>query len=338
MTRTAPDKLVAPDPLAALPLSRAMEAHFAAILVAGYSPETVRTRRSAIGRFIAWCDVRGLAEPAEVTRPILERYQRHLFAYRKPSGAPLTLPTQFGCLSPLRSWFRWLAREGAISVNPAAELVLPRLPKQLPRALLGVAEAAAILEAADPATPEGLRDRALLELLYSTGLRRAELARLRRYDADLARGTVFVREGKGRKDRVVPLGARAAAWLDRYLAHARPHWPGGSDEALFVTGRGPMPGLALSPDQVAGIVRRAKLHAGIAKPGAAHLLRHACATHMLDGGADVRHIQALLGHASLATTERYTHVAIARLQEVHARTHPAAGVSPLPTPLPEKSG
>jgi integrase/recombinase XerD len=319
-----------PDKLAALPLTRAMAAHFEALLVAGYSPDTVRGRRIALRRFIAWCDERGLSEPGEITGKILERYQRHLFAWRKPDGTPLALGTQFGCLTPLRTWFKWLAAEGTIPSDPAAGLALPRLPKLLPRALLGVAETEAILAAADPATPEGLRDRAMLELLYSTGLRRTELARLRRYDADLVRLVVFVREGKGRKDRVVPLGARAAAWLDRYLVEARPRLLGGTSEALFVTDWGQ----PVAPEHAAEAVRRAKARAGVEKPGACHLLRHACATHMLDGGADVRHIQALLGHASLATTERYTHVAITRLQEVHARTHPAARVSAMATPLP----
>jgi integrase/recombinase XerD len=160
----------------------------------------------------------------------------------------------------------------------------------------------------------------MLELLYSTGLRRTEVANLRRYDADLVRLVLFVREGKGRKDRVVPLGARAAAWLDRYLADSRPRLLGAESPALFVTDWGQ----PLHPEQVAAAVRRAKTRAGVAKPGACHLLRHACATHMLENGADVRFIQALLGHASLATTERYTHVAITKLQEIHARTHPAA--------------
>jgi integrase/recombinase XerD len=314
------------DPRASLPLTQAMETHIEALLVAGYSAYTLRCRRGVLRRFIAWCDDRGLTDPAEITRPILERYQRHLFAHRRPDGSPLALGTQFGCLSPLRSWFKWLAREGRITADPASQLTLPRLSKQLPRALLGVAETESILTAADPATPEGLRDRAMLELLYSTGLRRTELARLRRYDADLARLLVFVREGKGRKDRVVPLGTRAAAWLDRYLTDARPRLLGQAREELFVTDWGQ----PITPAQVATAVRKAKARAGIAKPGATHLLRHACATHMLDAGADVRHIQALLGHASLATTERYTHVAISKLQEVHARTHPAASVLPPP--------
>ena len=329
------------DPLAHLPLAQAMEAHFEALLVAGYSPDTIRCRRIALHRFIAWCDERGLADPREITKPILERYQRHLFHYRKPDGAPLGLGTQFGYLTPLRTWFKWLATDAPlpwhILLNPAADLPLPNVPRLLPRALLNVAEVEAILAMTDPANPEGLRARAMLEVLYSTGLRRTELANLRRYDADLARLVVFVREGKGRKDRVVPLGERAAQWLDKYLVESRPRLLGAASETLFVTDWGE----PVSPEFVADAVRRAKTRAGIAKPGATHLLRHACATHMLDGGADVRHIQALLGHASLATTERYTHVAISKLQQVHARTHPAARVSPLVTPLPppdEESG
>jgi len=127
------------------------------------------------------------------------------------------------------------------------------------------------------------------------------------------------------------VGARAAAWLDRYLAEARPRLLGAASEALFVTDWGQ----PVAPEQVATAVRKAKDRAGVQKPGACHLLRHACATHMLDNGADVRFIQALLGHASLATTERYTHVAITKLQDVHARTHPAARVSTPRTSLPE---
>jgi len=319
-----------PDKLAHLPLTQAMEAHFEWMLVAGYTEDTVRGRRIALRRFIAWCDERGLADPREITRPILERYQRHLFHYRKPDGTPLAIGTQFGCLTPLRTWFKWLAQQNRILLNPATELALPHLPKLLPRALLGVAEVQAILTAADPASPEGLRDRAMLEVLYSTGLRRTELARLKRYDADLARLVVFVREGKGRKDRVVPLGERAALWLDKYLVESRPRLLGGGSEVLFVTDWGE----PVSPEFVADAVRRAKTRAGIAKPGATHLLRHACATHMLDNGADVRFIQEMLGHASLATTERYTHVAISKLQQVHTATHPSARVSTMRTPLP----
>ena len=309
----------APDPIGQLPLTRAMEAHFEWMLVTGYTADTVRTRRIAIRRFIAWCDERGLSDPREITKPILERYQRHLFYYRKPDGAPLTLGSQHATLAPLKTFFKWLARENHILYNPASELELPAPPKQLPRILLGVEEIEAILRAADPATAGGLRDRAMLEVLYSTGLRRTEMANLRRYDADLVRLVVFVREGKGRKDRVVPLGERAARWLDKYLIEARPQFIAHENEALFVMDTGEK----VTAEYLATRVRHHMAAAGIDKPGACHLFRHAMATHMLDNGADIRFIQAMLGHASLTTTERYTHVAIAKLQEIHAATHPA---------------
>ena len=308
-----------PDPLAHLPLLRYMDEHFEWMLMTGYTQDTVRGRRQAIRRFIAWCDERGLATPQEITKPILERYQRHLFYYRKVDGAPLSLGTQHGALAPLKTFFKWLAKENHILWNPASELELPPQPKHLPRTLLSVADVEQILRTIDHTTVTGLRDRAMLEVLYSTALRRTEFANLRRYDADLSRLTVFVREGKGRKDRLVPLGARAALWLDKYMTASRPQLAGNDCEALFVTDYGE----PMTPDFLASRVSRMMAQAGIDKPGSCHLFRHACATHMLDNGADIRFIQAMLGHAALSSTERYTHVAIAKLQQIHAATHPA---------------
>jgi integrase/recombinase XerD len=308
-----------PDPLAHLALTRAMDEHFEWMLMTGYTADTVRGRRIAIRRFIAWCDDRGLSDPKEITKPILERYQRHLFYYRKTDGAPLSLGSQHACLTPLKTFFKWLAKANHILSNPASELELPRQPKHLPRALLSVEDIEAILRATDPATASGLRDRAMLEVLYSTGLRRTELANLKRYDVDLNRLIVFVREGKGSRDRVVPVGERAALWLDKYMVESRPQLAGNDAQALFVSDYGE----PIRPDALATRVRRAMADAGIDKPGSCHLFRHACATHMLDNGADIRFIQAMLGHAALTSTERYTHVAIGKLQEIHAATHPA---------------
>jgi integrase/recombinase XerD len=307
------------DVLGHIPLLRYMEMHFEWMLVTGYSPDTVRARRIALRRFIAWCAERDLMEPTDITKPIIERYQKHLFYYRKPDGAPMTLGSQLQCLAPLKTWFKWLARENHILSNPASELDLPRQPKHLPRTLLSVPEVEAILAEAVPDNAQGVRDRAMLEVLYSTGLRRMEIVGLACYDVDLNRRLVFVREGKGKRDRVVPIGTRAAAWVDKYLIEARPQLLAADTEALFVTDYGE----AVSPEFVATKVKRYMDFAGIDKPGATHLLRHACATHMLEGGADIRFIQAMLGHSSLETTEIYTHVSIDKLQEIHAATHPA---------------
>ncbi len=307
------------DPLADSPLLRYINAHLDWLLIHNYSADTVRARRVALRRFVTWCSERSLDDPRAITKPILERYQRGLFYHRKADGKPMTVGAQLGCLAPLKTFFKWLARENHILYNPASELELPRQPKRLPRSLLSVQDVESILNQAEPTNAQGLRDRAMLELLYSTGMRRMELAGLALYDVDLSRRLVFVREGKGRKDRVVPLGERAAAWVDKYLVEARGQLLAGHLEALFVTDYGE----AVAPNYVSDKVKRYMEFAGIHKPGSAHLLRHACATHMLDNGADIRFIQDLLGHAMLSTTEIYTHVSIEKLQQIHAATHPA---------------
>jgi integrase/recombinase XerD len=307
------------DPLADQPLMGYMQAHFEWMQVAGYREDTVRGRRIAIRRFIAWCEERALRDPKDITKPILERYQRHLFYYRKANGRPMTVGSQFGRLAPLRTFFKWLARENHILYNPASELLLPRLPKHLPRVILSVQEVETILREAEPTTAPGLRDRALLETLYSTGMRRRELAGLDLYDVDLTRRIVMVREGKGARDRVIPIGARAAAWVDKYLQEARPQLALAGVQALFLSDYGD----PVTPEYVAERLRRYMHFAGIDKPGGCHLLRHACATHMLDNGADTRFIQVLLGHQNLATTQIYTHVSIDKLREIHDATHPA---------------
>jgi len=308
----------AADALDGHPLSRYMHSHFDWLLTHGYSQDTVRARRIALKRIIAWAAERGIASPTEITLPILERYQRHLFLYRKPDGSPLTLGTQHGCLAPLKTFFQWLTREHHTLYNPASELQLPKQPKRLPRTILSVQDVEAVLNEAEPSSPQGLRDRALLEVLYSTGLRRMELAALKVYDIDLTRRLVFVREGKGKKDRVVPVGERALAWLDKYLTEVRPQLLAGESEALFLSDYGE----PITPDYLAAKVKRYLAFAGIERPGATHLFRHACATHMLENGADIRYIQAMLGHEQLSTTEIYTHVSIDKLQQIHAATHP----------------
>jgi integrase/recombinase XerD len=309
----------ATDALARNRLTRYMDDHFEWMKVTGYSLDTIRARRIAIRRFIRWADERGLSDPREVTRPMLERYQRHLFYYRKEDGTPLTLGSQLQCLAPLKTWFKWMSREHHILANPAADIDLPRQPKRLPRSVPSVPEVEAILREAEPGMPQGLRDRALLEVLYATGLRRMEIVGVAIFDVDLARGLLWVRHGKGRRERVVPLGERAGAWLDKYLTEARPELLAATTDALFLTDYGE----PASPEFVAAKVKRYMRFAGVDKPGATHLLRHACATHMLEGGADIRFIQEMLGHANLETTEIYTHVSIDKLIAVHKATHPS---------------
>jgi integrase/recombinase XerD len=307
------------DLLSGVLLMRYVMAYCEWLKVSGYSATTAHSRHNQLRQFVVWSHERGITDPREVTKPIIERYQRHLYYYRKEDGRGLDVGTQANLVTGLKMFFKWATRENHILYNPASEIDVPRPHKKLPQAILSVQEVEAILNAAEPVNMFALRDRALLELLYSTGLRRAEAANLTRYDVNINEGLVYVRGGKGGKDRVVPLGQRACMWLDKYLIEARSALGPMVAEPMFVTDVGE----PMYAEFIAKRVRHYKALAGITKPGATHLLRHACATHMLEGGADIRFIQALLGHALLTTTEIYTHVSIEKLKAVHAAAHPA---------------
>jgi integrase/recombinase XerD len=286
----------------------------------GFTEQTLWSQERAIRTFIGWCDLRALARPQEITRPMLESYQRYLHYYRQRSGAPLSLRTQKSMIDPVKSFFRWLARNRYLLHNPASELEMVHLPRRLPRHVLTADEAEAVLRQADIATPLGIRDRAILETLYSTGIRRMEIGQLQVHDVDAERGTLLVRQGKGRRDRLVPIGARALYWIDRYQSQVRPQLASEPDDlTLFLTNAGEPFALANLSRNVGRYIDRAQL----GKRGGCHLFRHTMATLMLENGADIRYIQAMLGHVALSTTEIYTQVAIRTLKAVHSATHPA---------------
>ena len=288
--------------------------------VRGHSKDTHRRRHAALRRFIHWCDERDLKSPKEVTKPILERYQRHLYYYRKSDGQPLSHGSQLGMLTPLRAFFKWLARENHILYNPASELELPRKLRRLPKTILSLDELETIFNQTDIETDEGVRDRAIMELFYSTGMRRMELVKLTIYDIDPKRMIVMIREGKYGKDRYIPVGERALSWVEKYQNEVRPSLVVGHDDGtLFLTDKGQ----PFRRGALAGRVKRYIKKAGLEVQGSCHLFRHAMATHMLENGADVRFIQAMLGHEDLNTTQIYTQVSIKKLAEIHAATHPA---------------
>ena len=287
----------------------------------GYSPRTIENRRVMLSYLVDWLAERGVTRPVEVTRPMLESYQRALFHYRKRDGDPLSFRSQSQRLLAVRAFFKWAARQRHLLHNPASEIELPRAERRLPRPALSLAEAEQVLAQPDITDPVGLRDRAMLEVLYSTGIRRSELAHLALVDIDADRATLLVRQGKGRKDRMVPIGDRALAWVGKYLVEARPRLVAEPDDGtLFVSAEG----VGFSPDRLTQIARDYVKASGVPKVGACHLFRHTMATLMLEGGADIRYIQAMLGHAELSTTQIYTQVSIRALQAVHAATHPGA--------------
>ena len=288
--------------------------------VQGISKDTIKRRDSALRRFIEWCDNRGLDDPKSITKPILERYQRYLYHYRKDNGEPLSMGSQNVILTPIKSFFKWLSQENYLLYNPASELILPKKPKGLPRNILTTDDVINILHQPDTSSLEGIRDRAILEVLYATGIRRSELLNLKEHDIDHSRQTVFVKEGKYNKDRYLPLGERALQWIQQYQREVRDHLLiNHQEQHLFLTDYGE----AFKGSYLGHLVKRYIQQAGMTIPGSCHLFRHAMATHMLENGADIRFIQAMLGHADLSTTEIYTWVSIEKLREIHAATHPA---------------
>jgi integrase/recombinase XerD len=306
------------------PLAEAVTDYLEWSLIANYSERTIAGRAFYLRRFCTWAEEHGVLRPRDVDLTLLEKYQAHLFRHQTRTGAPLGVRSQYLHLHALRMLFRWTVRQGRTSSDPAQDLVLPRLDQRLPGDVFTHAEAEAVLRQPNLLDPLGLRDRAILEVLYSTAIRRTELTKLTIWDLDRALGTLLVRQGKGRKDRVVPIGDRAATWVDRYQALVRPilmHRFG--EQALFLTKRGG----PIVPAQLSALVSAYITAAGVGKQGSCHLFRHTCATLMLEGGADIRFIQEMLGHASLASTQIYTRVSIRKLKEIHTATHPAAAAS-----------
>ena len=297
------------------------DAYLESLGARNYSASTVEHRRHTLKLFLAWADERDLKRASQITRPILETFQRWLWRYQKPNGQRLGWSSQRERLGTLKDFFRWVTRQNIILHNPASELELPRPEKRLPQEVLTLSEVQRLLAVPNTDDPLGVRDRAMLELFYSTGIRRTELCRLDLADLHTERRTLHVRQGKGKKDRMVPVGLRAIDWLERYLKEVRPRLCLDTrTQALFLTGYGE----AFNPDVLSRMVSTWLQQAGLKRKGCCHVLRHSCATHMLENGADIRFIQQLLGHEKLDTTAIYTEVSIKQLQEVHARCHPTA--------------
>lgn len=304
---------------------RTMRGNIAAYLewmqVRGYTEDSVEHRAQVLHYFANWCEERGLLRSTEITRPILQRYQRWMFYYRKKNGQPLGISTQYTRLMVVTVFFRWLTRNNYLLYNPASELELPRTEKRLPKAILSIEEVEKVLAQPDLRVPQGVRDWAIMQFLYSTGIRRKELAGLTIFGIDQDRGTVMIRLGKGKKDWVVPIGERAQLWVEKYLREVRPQLAMEPDDGFLFLGNEGMP---LTPGHLSDLVRGYVEASGVGKKGSCHLFRHTMATLMLEGGADTRFIQQMLGHENLASTQLYTQVSIRKLKEIHTATHPGA--------------
>jgi integrase/recombinase XerD len=280
-----------------------------------YSVSSIDKAQLELGRLIHHLREQRITDARAVTEAHLAAYAHTLAQHTTRAGQRLAPASRAAALSVVRRFYAWLDARGLVLQNPARILTLPK-STSLPRGILTIAQARRLMAAPYPGSPIGLRDRAILELLYGAGLRLGEAARTDVTDLDLRSGLLLVRNGKGRKDRLVPICGASATALDTYLRDGRPALVPTIASALFLSRDGARLGAA-------GLRARIQYHGRrIRVTLTPHALRHACATHLLRGGADLRHVQVLLGHRRLTTTALYTRVAITDLRDVLARCHP----------------
>jgi integrase/recombinase XerD len=297
-------------------LARALDSYLRHVTIErGLSEHTVAAYRRDLDGYVTWLTDAGISETSEVTPHVISRFIEERSAEDPPPAATSLARLQ----SSVRGWHRYLAREGIEQDDPSGRLRPPKAPRRLPKALT-IDQVERLLQAPSADEPIGIRDRALLELLYATGARVSEAVGL---DVDdLAHGDVLRLRGKGSKERIVPVGSFARDAVDAYLTRVRPELAakGRASARLFLGARG----APLSRQSAWLVIRSAAERAQITAEVSPHTLRHSFATHLLQGGADVRVVQELLGHASVATTQIYTHVSVDTLRDIYATSHPRA--------------
>ena len=299
-------------------LERHLEAFLDDLRVRNYSKSRISGAYLTLAFFFRYLNAQKVCDVRRVDESHLAGFARNLSLFVTKFGKPMSTASQRYYLGTVRGFFRFLEATNQILQNPARDLPLPRI-QSLPRGVLTMEQARRLMNAPSPFTPWGLRDRAMLELFYGTGIRLRECLNLELSDVDLAEQLLLIRDGKGKKDRMVPIPGRAAVALDIYLREARSQLirdPRVS--TLFLSMRG---------NKVGQSTLSAAFHqygrtAGIPGRVSPHLLRHTCATHLLKRGADIRHVQELLGHKHIETTAIYTRVAVKDLHEVLAKAHP----------------
>ncbi len=290
----------------------------------GLAANSLAAYRRDLRRYAAFLRRRGVTDPTRVGEPVVRAYVTELTDARDDEGRRRYAPSSIArAVVAVRSFHRFCVEEGEGDSDPSEEVAAPRVPQGIPKALTE-GEVAALLDAVPGDHPLALRDRAILETLYATGARISELVGLDRGDLDLTDGMVRVL-GKGSKERIVPIGRRASDALETYLEYGRPHLVGmrprrDSVDAVVLNARGGR----LTRQGCWKIVRAAGARVGLTDRLSPHVLRHSCATHMLEHGADIRVVQELLGHASLSTTQVYTKVSPERLRAVYDHAHPRA--------------
>ena len=290
------------------------------LAITSHSEKTIINRRCYLKYFCFWCKERSISSLVALDSKLAYRYQKSLHYAKNHRGKSLTVNAQQGRLIALKVFCKWLYKQGYKEENVTEEMVLRYNRRKLPGNYLNTEEIDRILFFTDTKTEIGLRDRAMLEALYSSGLRRAELLNLRLHNINRNQRTIHVENGKGGKDRIIPIGERALYWMDKYIHEVRTIWVTHDSLDYLFIGR---KGSRLSEQYLGNRVKKYLIQAGIEKSGSCHLFRHSMATTMLENGADIRFVQQMLGHADLSSTQIYTHVSVSKLQEVHEKTHPA---------------
>lgn len=288
------------------------------LLVRGSSNRTCEEYVRELDRLLSFLSNRGMTKISQVTKDSLLAYRTEVF-YRTYRGKRIGLGAQANKLKVVKAFFRYLTEYDYLLVDPAKSLSLPKEPKKLPPLLVTEEEVEQLLQAPDIGHTLGIRDRAMLELLYATALRNQELRELEIDHVDFSRAELFVARGKGNKSRRLPVGEEALAWIETYLLKSRPELARAhSPKVLFLSWRGHM----LARANLASIVKKHVNACELEKRVTPHVLRHACVTHMLKRGASVRHVQLILGHAGLNSTQRYLRLEISDLHQAVTKYHP----------------
>ncbi len=302
-------------------LGQCAEFYYEDCLALGQSNATLKSKRVLLERFIEWAATQGVHTLQEVDMLLLEEYRRYLNRYRKHNGEALDISTQCTRLMAVTKFISIMDYYDQVDGTFARKFRLPRIPRRLPKDIPTVDEIECVLEQSLIMGRLGLRNRAIIEVFYATGIRRIELVNINIRDIDFKRQLLTVREGKNKNDRNVPIAKRALCWVERYLKGLRPRLANlSSGEALFLTEAGNR----MNPHKVTDMVTKCVNRSGIDKKGACHILRHATATEMLRHGADIREVQEMLGHSDISSTQIYAHVTINDLNRVYYETHPAA--------------
>ena len=285
----------------------------------GRSPYTIRGAKYGLKDLAQFLEEEKAPCLEDLNNDVLYEYQQDLAFRLTAKGKLLSLRTQGQALSVVKAFTRFLKEHDYLIADPGEAIQLPRKPKRLPKAILSESEIQKLMDAPNTRTNRGYRNRIILEILYDTAIRRSELADIKINNLDLAAGFIHVR-GKGDKDRVVPISRRVCGLVENYIMMVRPEFLQGKDTGHLILNRW---GQKMDPNSVWAAVKRCVYLAGIRKTVSTHTFRHSCATHMLKNGAPVRHLQEMLGHESLESTQVYTRVTINDLKAIHTKYHPS---------------